>query len=369
MIVLSAAGFAGAEPPSPPLAPAAIVPEPSPPPAARWDYAFIPVVFYAPETSFGLVVGGAVYGDTPTPPGVPRRDDNLAVLLQGTLLKQFSITLSGVKYWDAARYQLTEDAAWVRFPSYFWGVGDDTPDAARELYNQSLVTNRASFAVRIAESVYAGGGIGVGWYATSGAAPGGAGTVAGYLDAVGSRGGVLGAGPVLRRDTRDDAIGPHRGSLTALAATLFTDAFGGGYRYQVYEIDQRTFVPLGERSVLAMEAYGIYAPGTVPLAELPALGGPSRLRGYYQGRFRDHLYVMGQVEWRVRVAWRFSVAPFAGVGNVFPDPSALSFERPKAAVGAALRFNLKKERDLNIHVDVAKSPISSGVYLNMGEAF
>jgi hypothetical protein len=352
--------------PSPPT-PAAVIPEPAPPPAARWDYAFIPVVFYAPETSLGLVVGGAVYGDAPTAPGVARRDDSLAVLLQGTVRKQFSITLSGVKYWDAARYQLTEDATWVRFPSYFWGVGNDTPDAARELYNQSLATNRASFAVRIAESVYAGGGIGVGWYATSGGAPGG--SVMGYLDAVGARGGVLGAGPVLRRDTRDDAIGTHRGSLTALAATIFTDAFGGAYRYQVYELDQRTFVPLGQRSVLAMEAYGIYAPGAVPLAELPALGGPSRLRGYYQGRFRDHLYVMGQVEWRVRVAWRFSVAPFAGVGNVFPDLAAVSLDRPKAAVGAALRFNLKKERDVNIHVDVAKSPISSGIYLNMGEAF
>ena len=78
---------------------------------------------------------------------------------------------------------------------------------------------------------------------------------------------------------------------------------------------------------------------------------------------------MGQVEWRIRVAGRFSVAPFAGVGNVFPTTSAMSFDRTKVAGGASVRFSLKKERDLNVHIDVAKSPISSGVYLNMGEAF
>jgi hypothetical protein len=78
---------------------------------------------------------------------------------------------------------------------------------------------------------------------------------------------------------------------------------------------------------------------------------------------------MAQAEWRIRVVWRLSVAPFAGIGNVFSSPSAVSFERPKVAGGLSVRCRVKKDRELNIHVDVAKSPISSGVYLNMGEAF
>jgi hypothetical protein len=368
VVTTAASSVRGAEPTAQD-SPEMVVPAPAPeePPRARWDYALIPGPFYAPETSLGLAVGVAIFGDTPTPPGVPRRDDTVTLFFQGTLRKQFSVTASAVKFWDAARYQLTEDASWVRFPSYFWGVGNDTPDSAQELYTQSMVTNRASVAVRILEQVYVGAGAGLGWYATSGASPDG--TVAAYLATTGARGGVLGAGPVLRRDTRDDAIGSHRGSLTAVTATFFTSAFGGAYRYQVYDVDQRTFVPLGDRVVLAVEGYAVYAPGALPLAELPALGGPSRLRGYYQGRFRDHLYVVGQLELRVRVAGRFSVAPFAAAGNVFPDPAAASLAHPKLAGGAALRFNLKKERDLNIHLDIAKSPISSGVYVNMGEAF
>ena len=118
-----------------------------------------------------------------------------------------------------------------------------------------------------------------------------------------------------------------------------------------------------------MEAYGLYTPGDVPLGELPALGGSARLRGYFQGRYRDHLYLTGQAEWRIHVAWRFSVAPFAAVGNVFPGFGNVSFDRTKYAGGGAVRFSLKKDRELNVHIDVAKSPISSGVYLNLGEVF
>ena len=255
----------------------------------------------------------------------------------------------------------------MHFPNYFWGVGNDTPDAAQDLYTQSLATCRASFATRIFEEVYLGEALTVGSYDDRGGAPGGA--VADYAAAHSAGGHVFGGGPVLRRDTRDDAFGPHRGSFTSLTATFFHEGLGSSYSYQQYELDHRVFVAVGSRTVLAMEVYGMYAPGNVPLAELPALGGPSRLRGYYQGRFRDHVYLMGQLEWRIRVAGRFSVAPFAGVGNVFPTPSAIAFDRTKVAAGGAVRFSIKKDRDLNIHIDVAKSPISSGIYLNMGEAF
>jgi hypothetical protein len=356
-----------AAPPPPAGSPAAVVPAPPGPPAERWDYAFLPIVFYAPETSLGLGGGFVIFGDTPTPPDRPRRDDNIAALVQGTLRKQFTVNLSALKYWDAARYQLTEDAALVRFPSYFWGVGNDTPDSARSLFNQSMATARTSFGVRLFEEVYAGAGLTAGWYGIDDFAADS--SVADYVSAHAARGAILGAGPFIRRDTRDDGMGPHRGSFSQLQATFYDDRFGSAYSYAQIEVTHRVFIPIWQRTVLAMEAYGLWTPGNVPLTDLPALGGSARLRGYYQGRYRDHLYLTGQVEWRIRLAGRFSVAPFAAVGNVFPTLSAVSFDRTKVAGGGAIRFSLKKERDLNIHIDVAKSPISSGVYLNLGEAF
>ena len=75
-------------------APAAVIAPPAPAPPAvksRWDYAVIPLVFYAPETSLGLAVGVALFDDTPTPIDRPRRDDNLTLVVQGTLRKQFTV--------------------------------------------------------------------------------------------------------------------------------------------------------------------------------------------------------------------------------------------------------------------------------------
>jgi hypothetical protein len=337
-------------------------------PASRWDWAAFPIVFYAPETSLGFAAGVAFFDDSPKPRDRPRLDDNIALSVQGTLKKQFALGVSLAKYFDDDRYQLTEDATLASLPAVYWGLGNDTPETASESFTQRGAVSRLTFTSRVVEALFVGAGISAGFYDIDSIAAGGVASYA-VTQAAPERGGAVGVGPVLRRDTRDDAMGAHSGSLTVASATFFPSFLGGAYRYEYYELDQRTHVSIGARSVLAMAAYGAWAPGHVPLSELPALGGSQRMRGYYLGRFRDHLYVMGQLEWRVRVVGRFSVAPFAGVGNVFSSLSAMSFDHTKVAGGLALRLNLKKERDLNVHLDIAKSPISSGLYLNLGEAF
>jgi Omp85 superfamily domain len=365
-----AASATAAEPGAevPPAAAATAAPDLTPPAApSRWDWAFFPLIFYAPETSLGAAGGFTVFDDTPTPAGWPRRDDAITLFLQATLREQVSLSFSGIKYWESAHYQLTEDAAAVHFPNVFWGLGNQTPETASDDYTQDGAVSRTSFAVRVAEEIYVGGAVSAGWYRTNDSAAGGA--IDSYAMTTPAKGSAVGAGPVFRRDTRDDAMGPHDGSFTAFAATFFPAVVGDTYRFALYELDQRNYYALGLRSVLALEAYGLYAPGHAPIAELPALGGPSRLRGYYQGRYRDHLYLMAQAEWRVPIVGRFGLAPFGAVGNVFSSPSAVSSEHTKVAGGLSLRFNLKKERDLYVHLDVAVSPESPGFYLNLGEPF
>jgi len=352
--------------PAAPAAPPALADAP-PAGQSRWDWAFLPLIFYAPETSLGVALGVGVYDDTPGPPDKPRRDDSVSLVFQGTLRKQFTVGVSGVKFWQGGREQATQDVVLIHFPNVFWGVGNDTPEAARDPFTQSGAISRTTFAVRLPGETYAGGGVTAGWYRVVADSAGG--SVDGYAATAPARGPAFGVGPVLRRDTRDDALGPHSGSLTSLTATFFPRFLGGTYKFQQYEIDQRTYLTLGSRTVLATEAYGLWVPGEVPIGELPALGGGSRLRGYFMGRFRDHLYLMAQLEARIRVVGRFGLAPFAGVGNVFPSPSDVSFDRTKVAGGLSARFRVKKERELDIHLDVARSPISTGVYLNMGDAF
>ena len=42
----------------------------------------------------------------------------------------------------------------MHFPNIFWGVGNETPDAASDPFTQSGGATRATFVVRIFEEVY-----------------------------------------------------------------------------------------------------------------------------------------------------------------------------------------------------------------------
>jgi hypothetical protein len=332
----------------------------------RWDYAALPILFYAPETSLGLAAGFTVFDDSPVPPDRPRRDDQVSVVFQGTLRKQYGVSVEGTKYWRDGRYKLEEAPVTLRFPNYFWGIGNDTPEDARDLYTMAVTQARTTFTTRIWEEIYLGEGVNLGYYRTDDVSAGN--SVAQYLTTHPAAGVLFGGGPVLRRDTRDDAMGPHRGSFTSLSTTFYRKGLLSDFTYQIWEVDERVYVPLG-KSVLGLQAYGRYAGGQPPLDEMSALGGGSRLRGYFEGRYRDRLYLMAQAEWRVRVWKRLSLAPFGAVGNVFPSFAAITADDPKVAGGVGVRVSLKQERDVNIRLDLAVSPISTGVYLNMGEAF
>jgi hemolysin activation/secretion protein len=145
---------------------------------------------------------------------------------------------------------------------------------------------------------------------------------------------------------------------------------GSDYDYDIYEFDQRNYLALGRRLVLAFEGYGRWARGGfVPLDDLSALGGATRLRGFFEGRYRDRLYLMSQLELRVHVAWRLSAAPFVAIGDVYSRFASVTLDSFKPAGGLGLRVNIKRERQLNVRLDFAMSSTSSGLYLGLGEAF
>ena len=349
--------------------PAVTTKEPAPVASVPWDYGFLPIVAYAPETSLALGASAVLFGNEAVAQDAgPRHDDQIALSMTATLRQQFFTTMDGLKYWRQERYQLGVLVGAGRFPNRFWGVGSGSPDAAEDLYTQSVASARINFGVRLMKDVYGGFGVSGGFYGTGDIAPGGA--VETYLAGRKHAGHLLGGGPFLRRDTRDDFIFPRAGSLTSFSLLLSRTAVGSDYDYDVYEFDQRNYLALGRRMVLAFEGYGRWARGAyIPVDDLSALGGASRLRGFFEGRYRDRVYFMSQLELRAHVAWRLSVAPFVAAGDVYPRLGAVTLASLKTAGGLGLRVNIKEERQLNVRLDFAMSSSSSGLYLSLGEAF
>jgi outer membrane protein assembly factor BamA len=179
---------------------------------------------------------------------------------------------------------------------------------------------------------------------------------------------VVGVGPCFARDSRDDSNFPRRGSQSSFGVTAYRSAWFSDYQFVEIDLDHRMFLPLPANSVLVLQGFGEATIGEPPIELLPALGGPERLRGYFQGRYRDKVYAMTQVEWRVPLFWRFGGAVFAAAGDVLPDLAHLGDLRVKSAGGIGLRLNVGQTQPVNIRLDGAIAPGSTAVYLAIGEA-
>jgi outer membrane protein assembly factor BamA len=336
-------------------------------PARSWNPAVLPLVYYAPESSFGIAAQVMFVRAASTGTAEHVRNDSVALAATAALKRQYGAGLIWLKYWGEDRHRLKLELSVSRLPTKFWGLGNDTPETAGDTYTPVLAGGRITYGTRLVEQVFVGVVSLIGYCGVESFAP--AGAVADFLTTNRRRGWLVGAGPMVARDTRDDSTFPRAGSYSTASLSVFDGNVLGDYGFSQLEVDHRTFVSLPLASVLALEAYAMVDWGDPPLEFLSQVGGLERLRGYYFGRYRDKAYVMGQAEWRVPLFWRLGAAVFVAAGNVAPTVGELSGDHLKAAGGGGLRLNLAKETPVNIRLDAAAGPGTFGLYLTLGEAF
>src|SRR5260370_20298079 len=91
----------------------------------------------------------------------------------------------------------------------------------------------------------------------------------------------------------------------------------------------------------------------IPFFELCQFGMMGDLRGYQLGRYRDRTMFATQAEWRVTLWRRFGATVFGGVGEVAPKWSGYDAENLLPSAGLGLRYNLSKQRRINLRLDLA----------------
>jgi hypothetical protein len=93
------------------------------------------------------------------------------------------------------------------------------------------------------------------------------------------------------------------------------------------------------------------------------------LRGYYEGRYRDRLYLSGQLEIRRHLFWRLGAVGFVGVGDVGDDIQDIRIRTAQVSGGAGLRVLFNQEENVNLRVDLGVGKHTTGVYFGLEEAF
>lgn len=325
-----------------------------------------PVLYFTPETKLAFGAAGSVvlHGFEDSAHGFPSQFQIGAAY---TLNHQFLLYLPFRYYSPANDFVFYGEAGYYRYSYYFYGIGNHQPKTEKELYEVNYPRIRINALRKVNQAIYIGLRVWFENYDIVKTEPGKElATDASISGARGSR--TLGVGPAVNIDTRNDVFWPASGWFVDAAMQLYGNATGSDFNYNRYTLDATRYLAIGKKSVLALNAFFDAVSGNAPFSQLAVLGGNKKMRGFYEGRFRDKDLLAFGEEFRFPLPRRFGAVVFLNEGSVSGGLADL-FSYPRMSYGAGLRYRLKKSENLNLRLDYALASHSSGFYFTIGEAF
>lgn len=328
----------------------------------------LPVVFYTPETKFGFGVGGQMFllGKETT---FRNRISNILVTGIYTANKQIIFEALPEIYLGSGNYFIDASYRFEIYPNSFWGIGPDTPEANREMYDQTSHILDIYFLKRLPPNLNFGFTFRFANHQVTEVQEGGildSGLILGSDRAV-----ISGFGASFNLDDRNDVGSATAGNFLSFSARFSSELLGATQGFNTFILDLRTYRPVGQKSTFAVQFYLESHFGDAPFQGQAIFGGSKRARGYFAGRFIDnHMYVF-QAEYRYRFKPRWAVNGFGLLGSVNSEFDQLyKFNNLKPSFGGGLRFKVLKDKSTWVRFDygIGKDG-QNGFYFGVNEAF
>lgn len=325
-----------------------------------------PYAYFTPETQLAFGIGGIFIFYTSDYEKL--KPSKIGIGGWYSTNKQYNIAINPVMYFSENRIYIELPFNFGHFIDKFWGIGNNTIETGNEEY--TLDQFAATLKVQIPPV----------WFASDRT-----GIIIDYDDTeivdkmnneilqndevIGSNGGqLIGIGTDLVWDTRDNLFFPNHGIYQYMKFVVYPSF--NDYAFYTFELDVRHYNSFSKDHVLAGNIYFAGSNGEVPFYKLQALGGQNRMRGYFEGRYRDKNYLLLQLEYRQYFWWKFGFAVFVGAGDVASELMKFNLNDMKFSYGAGLRFLFNKEEKVNLRVDFGiGNDGNSGVYFGIEEAF
>ncbi|MGR3811724.1 BamA/TamA family outer membrane protein [Jiulongibacter sp. NS-SX5] len=324
----------------------------------------LPVAFRFPETGWG----GGVAATSSWSWGKDSswaKPSQASIGLTYTQNKQILAFLPFNVFFGNNKYYLNADIGWFKYNFFYYGIGENR--VPEERYDVKFPRVRFLASRQVSKNLYAGLRVNYEAYDVYNQAEDGEliGNTINGSDF--SRTSAI--GPSILLDTRDKVFYPRKGIFGEVNILPSLKAFGADRTFTQATIDVSHYQSLHERLVLASNFYNVFSFGDdVPFSQLAQLGGPKKMRGTYQGFFRDKNASLLQAELRWEV-WKFiGLVGFGSMGFLGDSDNFLRMDLPKFTYGAGLRISTKNS--LNLRIDYGLSPYGSGnFYATVGEAF
>jgi outer membrane protein assembly factor BamA len=326
----------------------------------------LPVIFYTPETQFGLGAATQLFFNKERSL-YNQRVSNLFVSAVYTTEKQLLIDVKPIFYLRGGDYYVEGLFKYKRFPNSFWGIGKDAPNDAREFYNMRTVIFQGALLKTLPPDMSFGFRYAYERHTMLEIDPEGQ-LATGEIE--GSDGAVFsGLSAIFQLDDRDNEFSPRSGNYIRFTGGFSSKVIGATHSFNRVEFDFRKFFSLTDKGVLAVQGYFQSNFGTVPFQNKAWYGGGERARGYFLGRFiDDHMYVI-QAEYRWRFHPRWIAAGFLVHGEVAETPTEF-LQDSKFAFGGGIRFQLLKSNQTLLRLDFGVGRDGqNGFYFGVNEAF
>lgn len=329
-----------------------------------------PTLAYAPETSweFGISSLYVFYAKRDT----SNRLSEVSAFSFFTLERQYGVILDNALYSDNNKWFVLGHTKFQSYPLLYFGIGPTSNSEHIAQVNAVTIQARQRVLHKIRKNLYVGAEFDfqrlsrVEFIPTHGHPihlPTGH---TGYAN--------LEMGLGLVYDNRHNVLNVRHGVYSEIAYLHSDKSWGSDYNMSTVFVDQRVFIPVQKRNVLALQAIGQFNSGDVPFNQLALMGGEMMMRGYYLGRYRDKNIMAAQAEFRMlplpfSFTKRWGVAGFLAAGSVFQSWDHLQLNHWVVAGGGGIRFLLFPKKDIYTRVDVAFTREGPGFYIFVGEAF
>lgn len=336
-----------------------------PKPNKKIDFGIIGGPHYASDTGFGVgLVASALYS-------TDRSDSTLeksnASLYSDVTSKAFlMIGLRGNNIFPRKRYRLDYRLYVYTFPSYLWGFSypQSDNDDNKSKYSRTKFEVMARFLVPLNRYSYLGPIVRYQYvhaYKLKDNAPQ---LLAGMPMTVSD----VAVGVSYTLDSRDFMLNASRGWFMQLDLTANPTFLGNNNTYWSAEMQLATYRKAWRGAIIAGELHTRQSTGQVPWPMLSDVGSSNRMRGYYEGRYRDKHKIETQIELRQHVWRRNGIVLWAGAGTVFPKFSAMRMSHVLPNYGLGYRWEFKKNVNVRLDYGFGKAGQSSFIF-NINEAF
>lgn len=328
------------------------------------DFSIIGGPHYASDVKFGIgVVAAGIYRTDRSDPTLPI--SNVSLYGDLTTTGFYLLGVRGNNWFKGGRYRIDYNGYFYSMPGRFYARGFEGGENDRYASYQRLQNVvSVDLMARLFRDGYVGSSLS---FAYNKAYRFKEETL---LDGAGKSTIHTGLGLFFLYDSRDLITAPSEGVNLKLEQRIFPNRLSNTTHFWRTEVTLNGYQRLWWGAILAGEIHALFNWGeqTIPWSMNATLGGSYRMRGYFEGRYRNASLMETQVELRQKIYKRNGLALWVGAGNVFSTFNTFAWNQTLPNYGIGYRWEFKKGVNVRLDYGFGKKG-QSGFIFGINEAF